>query len=512
MRASRISGAGASRRAESDERLENEPSTRRLFQFSRLPVAERPPQPKVKRSHSAFRLAALAGDTAISLAALYGAFFLRTRVPLPGTENLLPPGNVRFGLFNVALIVAVQVFSLSFIGLYGEHERFREPLARLLLPALFLELLTLASLYFLAPAYSFPRSVLVGYLVGNGILLAAWRAALDRLFPLPRRRALVVGTGPVADRIAQTVRRHPWSGVEIVGVVSEKPSDGPGSRLPKASEEIRALPFLGTVDRLAEIVENERVDEVILTPEESSWRDRISEGIPDGWRADLLVWPSPFETMIGRLRFRIVGDLPLLEARRQPFRPLGASVKRAFDVLSSTAFLVVLSPVLVLAALAVLSTSVGGVFYRQTRVGKNGRHFELWKLRTMRRGAEIETGAVLASPGDPRMTSIGRALRSARIDEIPQLWNVLAGDMSLVGPRPERPEFTREFTETVPGWALRHSVRPGLTGLAQVSGEYSTEPEIKLRYDLAYLNNWSFGLDLSILLRTLRVILTRRGV
>jgi lipopolysaccharide/colanic/teichoic acid biosynthesis glycosyltransferase len=130
----------------------------------------------------------------------------------------------------------------------------------------------------------------------------------------------------------------------------------------------------------------------------------------------------------------------------------------------------------------------------------------------MRSGAEVETGAVLASPGDPRMTAIGRVLRAARIDEIPQLVNVFVGDMSLVGPRPERPEFTREFAHSVPGWALRQTVRPGLTGLAQVSGEYSTEPEIKLRYDLAYLNNWSFGLDLSILLRTLRVILTRRGV
>ena len=466
----------------------------------------------MKRSHTAFRLAALAGDAAISLAALYGAFFLRTRVPLPGTETLLPASHVRFGIWNVALILAVQVFSLWFIGLYGEHERFREPPARLLLPALFLQLLTLASFYFLAPAYSFPRSVLVGYLVGDGILLAAWRAALDRLFPLPLRRALVVGTGPAAARIAETVRRHPWSGVEIVGVVAESASDSPEAAVANASEAIRALRYLGAVDRLAEIVENERVDEVILAREETSWRDRISEAIPEGWRADLLVWPSPFETMIGRLRFRIVGDLPLLEARRQPFRPLGAFVKRAFDVVVASTLLLLLSPVLALAALAVLGTSVGGVFYRQTRVGRGGRLFELWKLRTMRRGAEVETGAVLASPRDPRMTRIGRSLRSARIDEIPQLWNVLGGDMSLVGPRPERPEFTREFTRTVPGWALRQSVRPGLTGLAQVSGEYSTEPEIKLRYDLAYLNNWSFGLDLSILLKTLRVILTRRGV
>jgi len=459
-----------------------------------------------KRPRSGFRPVALTGDVVVALAALFGAYLLRTHVPIPGTEDLLPPQNVQFGLWNVALVAAVQVFSLSSLGLYGEHERFREPLARLLIPALFLELATLASLYFLAPKYSFPRSLLVGYLGVNGLLLVAWRSGLDRLFPLPRRRALVVGSGPAAELIADTVRRHPWSGVEIVGVVGER------SAVPVASDGPPPLVFLGPIERLAEIVESERVDEVILTPEGPSWRDRLSERIPEGWRADLLVWPSPFETMIGRLRFRIVGDLPLLEARREPLRPIGAFFKRTFDVAVSAAALVVLAPVLAVAALLVTGTSVGGVFYRQTRVGKDGRPFELWKLRTMRSGAEVETGAVLASPGDPRMTAIGRVLRAARVDEIPQLGNVFVGDMSLVGPRPERPEFTREFAHSVPGWALRHAVRPGLTGLAQVSGEYSTEPEIKLRYDLAYLNNWSFGLDLSILLRTLRVILTRRGV
>lgn len=454
-------------------------------------------------------MAALGGDVAISLAALFAAYLLRTQIPLPGTDQLLPAGNVRFTIWNVGLVVAVQVFSLAFLGLYGEYERFRERLGRLLLPALFLELLTLASIYFLAPAYSFPRSLVVLYLVLDGVLLMVWRSALDKLFPLPRRRALVVGGGPAASLIAETVLRHPWAGVEIVGRVSEsrEPPSEPAAGGPEAP-----LSLLGSVERLAEIVESADVDEVILTPEESSWRDRIFERIPEGWRADLLVWPSPFETMIGRLRFRIVGDLPLLEARTQPLQPVGAFIKRAFDILVSAAMLVLLAPVVAVAALLVAGTSVGGVFYRQTRVGRDGRLFQLWKLRTMRKGAEIETGAVLASPGDPRMTAIGRALRTARVDEIPQLWNVLRGDMSLVGPRPERPEFTGEFVRSVPGWTLRQSVRPGLTGLAQVSGEYSTEPEIKLRYDLAYLNNWSFGLDLSILFRTLRVILTRRGV
>ncbi len=464
----------------------------------------------MKRTHSSFRAVALAGDLVVALAALYGAYLLRIHVPMPGTEQLLPPENVTFGLWNLGLVAAVQVFSLSSLGLYGEHERFREPLVRLVIPALFLELATLASVYFLAPAYSFPRSLLVVYLAVNGLVLILWRAWLDRLFPLPRRRALIVGSGPAADLIAETVRRHPWSGVEIVGVVGEE-GGVPGASA-GAPGDGASLRFLGPIEKLAEIVESESVDEVILTPEGPSWRDRLSERIPEGWRADLLVWPSPFETMIGRLRFRIVGDLPLLEARREPLRPVGAFFKRAFDVVASAAALIVLMPVLAIAALLVAGTSVGGVFYRQTRVGKDGRLFELWKLRTMKSDAENETGAVLASRGDPRMTAIGRFFRASRIDEIPQLVNVLRGDMSLVGPRPERPEFTRGFAGSVPGWALRQRVRPGLTGLAQVSGEYSTEPEIKLRYDLAYLNNWSFGLDLSILLRTLRVILTRRGV
>jgi exopolysaccharide biosynthesis polyprenyl glycosylphosphotransferase len=452
------------------------------------------------RRASSFRAVAAVGDVAIAIGSLYAAFFLRANVSIPGTMALLPPGSVRFTLWNILIVAAVQVLSLSLLGLYRDHERFREPLLRLLLPALSVELVTLAAIYFLAQPYSFPRSVLVVYLAVNGALLTAWRAALDRLFPQPRRRAVIVGGGPAADLIADAIRRHSWTGVELVGVLGGGPAGAHG------------LPDLGPPERLAKVVEEHAVDEVILTPEAPSWRDRLPERIPEEFAADLLVWPSPFETMIGRLRFRIVGDLPLLEARVRPLEGAGALAKRAFDAAVSAAALLLLLPGLALAAALVAVTSPGGVFYRQTRVGRDGRPFELWKLRTMHRGAEVETGAVLATADDPRVTAIGRSLRAARIDEIPQLWNVLKGDMSLVGPRPERPEFAQRLAATVPGWALRHAARPGLTGLAQISGEYSTEPEIKLRYDLAYLNNWSFGLDLAILLRTLPVVLTRRGI
>ena len=156
-------------------------------------------------------------------------------------------------------------------------------------------------------------------------------------------------------------------------------------------------------------------------------------------------------------------------------------------------------------------TSRGPVFYRQTRIGRNQRPFTLWKLRTMHVGAEREE-EVLARPDDPRKTAIGSVLRGFRIDEIPQLINVLNGSMSLVGPRPERPGFVSRYLDEVPGYGIRFAVRPGLTGLAQVNGDYQSSADNKLRFDLAYLANWSLLLDLSILLRTMRIVLTSRGI
>lgn len=453
-------------------------------------------------SHSRFRIAALAGDVAVAVVSLGLAFWVRTRVSLPGTETLLPLEKVQFTPANVLLVAAAQILALSLFGLYGARERFRDPLGRLLIPALFFELAALSTVYFLVSdqAYAFPRSVLVLYLLVDGLLLPLWRTTLEKLFPQRHRRAIIAGRGPAVVLIADAIRRHPWAGVDLVGLLSDAPSP------------LGDLPLLGSLEDVGSAATRWNIDEIIVTPDEASWRDRIGEAIPREAAPDLLVWPSPFETMIGRLRFRIVGDLPLLEAKVRPLEDVGAAVKRVFDVVVAAALLVPGIPMVLFAAVLVGATSRGGPFYRQRRVGKDGSIFDLWKLRTMRAGAETETGAILSSPGDARVTPVGRALRSLRLDEIPQLWNVLKGDMSMVGPRPERPEFADRLARDVAGYSLRHSTRPGLTGLAQVSGDYATEPEIKLRYDLAYLNNWSFGLDLSILLRTLPVVLTRRGV
>ena len=274
-----------------------------------------------------------------------------------------------------------------------------------------------------------------------------------------------MGTGAAAKLIAQTIRRHPWTGVELVGALGEAADAPPG------------VPILGPASALVRVVEEREIDEVILTPEAASWRDQLPERLPPGFAADLLVWPSPFETMIGRLRFRIVGPLPLLEARVRPLDGQAAFVKRSLDLLAAGAHARPLRPGGGGPSRGVDLRGPSSPDARRPRrkplpsSGSSGRA----------PGRGGRTGAVLAVPDDPRVTAIGRALRSARIDEIPQLWNVVQGDMSLVGPRPERPEFAERFAHTISGYTLRHAARPGLTGLAQVSGEYSTEPEIKLR-------------------------------
>jgi exopolysaccharide biosynthesis polyprenyl glycosylphosphotransferase len=188
--------------------------------------------------------------------------------------------------------------------------------------------------------------------------------------------------------------------------------------------------------------------------------------------------------------------------------------KRALDVAVSAVSLFILSPVMALVALGIRLTSPGAVFYHQARVGMNGRVFTVHKFRSMRDDAESGTGAVWSRAGDPRVTPFGRFLRRTRLDEIPQFWNILAGDMSIVGPRPERPEFVEELKGEIPFYGQRHVVRPGLTGWAQVRHSYGSSVEDslqKLQFDLYYIKNLSIAFDLFIMLETIKTVLVRRG-
>ncbi len=449
------------------------------------------------------------GDLLAAVLAYPAAFLLRTQVPLPLTRGYLPA--VRFAEVHhhwLAMLVA-QLTALYFLGLY-ETQALTSPRRHLgnLLAAPLLQALMLIAVYFFEEDLVFPRSIFVVFAVLNGASLVGWRLACRRLMGrFPRRRVLVVGNNAAAAEVIGTIRAQEWLGMDIVGAVAGNGADGPAPAPAMAD-----VPVLGRREELHALCERHGVDEVIIASE-ASWQDRLVDGLGRGagGQARVYVVPSPYEILIGRREHLRLHDIPLIELP-QPVTGGAGIVKRIFDVVLAVVLLAPALPLVLVAAALVRLTSRGPVLYRQERVGKDGRSFTMLKLRTMEAEAERATGPVLAAANDPRITPLGRVLRATRLDELPQLWNVLRGDMSFVGPRPERPEFVTRFAREIDGYTERFIVRPGVTGYAQVGGEYHTSAATKLKYDLAYIYNRTLWLDLRILSETVKVMLTRRGV
>ncbi len=453
----------------------------------------------------------LAGDLVIALAAFYLAFRLRIHLPVPFTHDLLPPDRMAFFRDYWPLLALAQPVVLYFFGLYDlPHPRSGLELGRRLLPAVFLMGLVLGAFFFLAER-TFPRSVLIVFVLIDFPLLLGWRlGSVVGLMVAPVRVA-IIGAGAPAAELAGRICEHPIQGLTIAGWVA-----APGDVAPAGGDRASELgPCLGTIDDLPALVARGEIDDIVIAETGSYWKTRLLDGLAACGarpRGSVLMLPGPFESLIGRMRYRWVRDIPLIEVVRDSEWRLFRPVKRIFDLAVGSIMLLVSSPVIALCALTVRLSSPGPAFYRQQRMGRGLQPFTLWKLRTMRVDAESESGEVLAQPGDPRLIPVGALFRRLRLDELPQLWNVLEGSMSLVGPRPERPGFVARFLEEIPGYAERFSVAPGLTGLAQINGEYHSSAQNKLRYDLAYIANWSFWLDLVILVRTVKIVLTSRGV
>jgi exopolysaccharide biosynthesis polyprenyl glycosylphosphotransferase len=453
----------------------------------------------------------LVGDGAAAIVSLWAAFVVRMHLAVPWTQGLLPGDRLRFLSREWLVVLLVQFASLYFFGFYDPpRPRSHAELARRLAAAAAFQALGLAAWWFLANR-AFPRSVLLLFVTCDFFLLLLWRLLLDRtVLGRKRRLAIVVGTGggSAARELAQTLAAEPWHGLAVAGWV-EIPGEAPG----EATEPALGS-RLGTTEDLPALLAAGQIDDILLVGSCDSWQTRLIDGLA-GTRPDytsVLLLPGPFESLIGRMGYRWVHDLPLIEVVRETEWRINWPLKRLLDVAGGAALLLLSLPVMGLCALAVRATSPGGALYRQTRVGRGQKPFTLYKFRTMRSDAEAESGEVLAQPGDPRLTPIGSFLRRCRLDELPQMLNVLAGSMSLVGPRPERPGFVQQYLKEVPGYAERFSLAPGLTGLAQVNGDYHSSPQNKLRYDLAYMANWTLWLDLSILLRTVKIVLTSRGV
>ncbi|HYN22529.1 MAG TPA: sugar transferase [Thermoanaerobaculia bacterium] len=454
------------------------------------------------------RLLRLLGDAAAAAGAFALAFLARIYLPIPFTQGLLPEERLLFLFEEWGPALIAQVLSLYVFGFYDPpRPRSRSELARRLAIAIGLQGLLLMGYYFLANRI-FPRSVLLMYLLLDYALVLAWRLLLDRTERHHERLVAIVGCGEAAREVAEALLLHPWHGLRVAGFVPR-----PGETLEGEPAAVLG-PCLGTADDLPALLTEGKVEDIILAGSDDSWQSRLLDRMAGTRPAhtNVLLLPGPFESLIGRMRYRWVHDLPLVEVVRESEWRINWPLKRVLDVVVGSLLLILSLPVLAVCALAVRVTSPGPILYRQRRVGRGQRVFTLFKLRTMGMDAEAESGEVLAQPEDPRLTPIGAFLRSFRLDEIPQLLNVLQGTMSLVGPRPERPGFVQRYLQEVPGYAERFSLAPGLTGLAQVNGDYHSTPQNKLRYELAYLANWTLWLDLSILLRTVKIVLTSRGV
>jgi exopolysaccharide biosynthesis polyprenyl glycosylphosphotransferase len=371
-------------------------------------------------------------------------------------------------------------------------------------------LLTLAVTAFLPrDSITYQRSLIVLTWAASLVTISLGRFAHDRLHHwLQRRgrgveRVLIVGTGEVGHMILQKLQHTPGLGYQVVGFASA--NGGPS--------QVLGLPVLGNVDDLPHIIESQRIDEVIIGLPEAAHEELV--GIVsqcEREKVSIRVFPDVFQIMASEVSISDLGGLPLLTIRDVALRGWKLTLKRLVDIAVSSIALVLMSPLMILTALAIKLDSPGPVFFVQERTGLDARSFLMLKFRSMRQDAEAG-GPGWTTKDDPRRTRIGKVIRRTSIDEFPQFINVLMGDMSLVGPRPEQPAYVAEFRQSIPRYMDRHREKAGITGWAQINGlRGDTSIAERTKYDLWYIENWSLWLDFKILLRQcIRFFIDRSG-
>lgn len=307
-------------------------------------------------------------------------------------------------------------------------------------------------------------------------------------------RLIIVGAGEVGRMILQKIRQSPGLGYHVVGFVDDR--NPPSSVL---GEDV-----LGGTDDLPRMIEAHQVDEVIIAMPEASHQEILSIiALCEREKVSIKVFPDVFQIMASEVSIGDLNGLPLLTVRDIALRGWRLALKRAVDFTVSALALLFLSPIMLLVAVLIKLDSPGSVFFAQERMGLDANSFTMLKFRSMRPDAEAKTGPVWATEDDPRRTRIGAFIRRFSIDELPQLINVFLGDMSLVGPRPERPVFVEQFKKSIPRYMDRHKEKSGMTGWAQVNGLRGDTSIIqRTKYDLWYIENWSLLLDFKIMLRT----------
>lgn len=415
------------------------------------------------------------------------------------------------GLLRVLLIAYVCQLCLYYLDLYDDSRLTvdrRELLIRIF-QALGATSLILSFLYFWFPATMLGRGVFAIAAVFMALVVIGWRIAFTWLVGRvgPRERLLMVGTSAAGIELARELHQRQDFGVEIVGFVDADPS--------RVGMPIFNPGVIGTIEDIPSIVLTRSIDKVVVSLADARGKlpmQKLLDMRLAGVTFEHLA--TVYEEYTGKIAIENLRPSWLIFSTGFRNSRWRTAMKRAIDVAGSSLGLILTMPVLLLLGLAVRLTSHGGAFYSQLRVGLQGEVFTVYKFRSMNWDAEASTGAVWARKDDDRVTRLGAFMRRTRLDELPQLWNVLRGDMSLVGPRPERPEFVNALAEQIRFYGQRHVVKPGLTGWSQVRYTYGATVEDameKLQYDLFYIKNFSISLDLFILFETMKTVVLQRG-
>ncbi len=461
---------------------------------------------KRRRSNAALYLA---GDLLATAAAFLLAWYIRFELEVPALTKGVP----EFGHYAAFLPVVLAVWPIVFYfhGLYQsrrDRSRVDEALTILLATA-FATFFISAILAWARPTsasnpVTFSRAFMVIFLVIDYLLVLGGRlttrASLQhlRLKGKNLQRILVVGAGALGKEITWKLQAHRELGLEVVGFLDDDRG--------KIGRSYHGVPVLGPLADIEQEIDRHRVDQVyIALPLEAHRKMMKVLQVVGRSCADVKLVPDVLQYATLKSSLEDLDGMPVINLSQVPLQGWHSLAKRGVDIAFAAAGILALSPLLPLLAYFIRREDKGPIFYQQERMGLDGKPFMIWKFRSMKVDAESSTGPIWATRGDSRRTRVGTLLRRWSIDEMPQLWNVLRGDMSLVGPRPERPAFVHEFKHKIPDYMLRHRVRAGITGWAQVHGwRGNTSIKKRIQYDIYYIQNWTLLLDFKILWMTFR--------
>jgi exopolysaccharide biosynthesis polyprenyl glycosylphosphotransferase len=464
-----------------------------------------------RRSDALYTLLLILNDLVMFGLAFYLAYSLRITLTLPPPVNIGPYTDyLAMMVLQMAAMLAVYFFS----RLYDVKRSMSQldEFYRIFAATSIGTIATIALTTFLFKnsrlQVDFPRVMVIYAWLLTIVLVTGGRSILSWLRFLLRKRGvwtdrlLIVGTGDVGRMILQKVRQMPSLGYRVIGFVD---GDTPPGR------QIMGVPVLGSVDDLPDLIREHAIEEVIIGRSELTHQEALAIiSRCERGQVGVKIFPDLFQIIATELSIGDLGGLPLLSVRDVALRGWKLTLKRSVDLVGSAVSLIVLSPVLMFIALAIKLNSPGPVFYAQERMGLDAKPFWCLKFRSMRSDAERD-GPGWTTENDPRVTGVGKFLRRVSLDELPQLINVLLGEMSLVGPRPERPVYVDQFRRSIPRYMDRHREKAGMTGWAQVNGlRGDTSIAERTKYDLWYIENWSLWLDFKIILRTVLAVFRDR--